>query len=105
MNYIVTRHQGAVEWLKKKGFPGEVIAHLEDEQILPGNVYIGSLPVPAIKAILNTGSRFLLLILPDITFSQRGREMTPEEMDRAGAQLLEVTKIELVPVETGTDAP
>lgn len=50
-----------------------------------------------VKAILDAGSRFLLLALPDVAYSQRGKDMTPEEMERAGAHLIEVKNIELVP--------
>lgn len=95
---IVTRHEGAVEWLRSKGYEGSVITHLEREQITGENIYIGVLPIPMVKTILDAGSRFLLLVLPDVAFSQRGMSMTPEEMDLAGAHLVEVTKIELVPV-------
>ena len=48
-----------------------------------------------VKAILDAGSRFLLLSLPDVALSQRGASMTPEEMDQAGAHLIEVKSIEL----------
>jgi CRISPR-associated protein Csx16 len=98
MIIIVTRHTGAVEWLKEKGYDGAVIPHLTEEQIAGGNLYIGSLPIPMISTILEVGSRFFLLDLPAVAFTQRGQEMTPEEMDRAGARLVEVKKIEMVPV-------
>jgi len=100
MIYIVTRHIGAVDWLRTKGYTGEVIPHLEKNQINSGNLYIGVLPVPIIKQVLDADSRFFLLVLPDIAFSQRDRKMTPEEMDQAGAHLIEVKRMELAPVET-----
>lgn len=96
--YIVTRHEGAVQWLRSKGYDGSILPHLEREQVAGGNVYIGVLPIPMVKAILDTGSRFLLLVLPDVAFSQRGRSMTPAEMDLAGAHLVEVKRIDLVSV-------
>jgi len=99
MIIIVTRHTGAVEWLKEKGYDGAVTPHLTEEQIAGGNLYIGSLPIPMISTILEVGSRFFLLDLPAVAFTQRGQEMTPEEMDRAGARLVEVKKIEMVPVK------
>ena len=73
MNYIVTRHEGAVEWLHSKGYYGNVLPHLKQEQISEGNTYIGVLPIPMVKAILDAGSRFLLLVLPDVAPSQRVR--------------------------------
>jgi putative CRISPR-associated protein (TIGR02620 family) len=99
MIYIVTRHAGAIAWLRAKGFDGEVVAHLTGNRIKPDNIYIGVLPVPVIQQILEVGSRFWLLVLPEVTLAQRDREMTPAEMDAAGARLVEVKRIETVPVE------
>lgn len=99
MNYIITRHEGAIRWLRSKGYDGVVIPHLIEGDIVEDGLYIGVLPIPLIKAILDRGSRFFLLNLPAIAFSERGNELSPEEMDRAGALLLEVRSIELVPVE------
>lgn len=99
--YIVTRHEGAVLWLRSKGYAGTVVPHLERGQIEGGNLYIGVLPIPMVKAVLDAGSRFLLLVLPGVAFSERGTSMTPEEMDLAGAHLIEVKGIDLAPVETG----
>lgn len=99
MIYIVTRHTGAVAWLRAKGFDGDIVSHLSGDTIRPGNIYIGVLPVPMIKQILDSGSRFFLLILPEVTAAQRDRELTPPEMDAAGARLVEVKGIEMVPVE------
>lgn len=99
MIYIVTRHEGAVLWLRSKGYVGSILPHLEREQIAGGNTYIGVLPIPMVKAILDAGSRFLLLVLPDMAFSQRGASMTPAEMDLAGAHLVEVKGIELAPLK------
>lgn len=99
MIYIVTRHTGAVAWLRAKGFDGEVVPHLSTDAIQPGNSYIGVLPIPMIKQILDAGSRFFLLMLPEVTAAQRERELSPPEMDAAGARLVEVKAIEMVPVE------
>jgi len=99
MIVIVTRHTGAIEWLKANGFSGEVVSHLTGDTILPGNIYIGVLPLPMIQRILDAGSRFYLLVMPEVSLAQRDREMTPGEMDAAGAKLMEVKKIEMVPVE------
>jgi CRISPR-associated protein Csx16 len=99
MIIIVTRHAGAIAWLRAKGFAGDVVTHLTRETIQPGNTYIGVLPVPIIQQILDTGSRFYLLVMPEVTLAQRDREMTPVEMDTAGARLVEVKRIEVMPVE------
>jgi len=105
MIYLVTRHNGAIEWLRTKGYDGVVEPHLERDQIIAGNLYIGVLPIPMVKEILDAGSRFFLLVLPDLAFGQRGQDMTPEQMDRAGAHLLEVQSIGLYPVDTAPPTP
>ena len=99
MIVIVIRHPGAIEWLRAKGFAGDIVSHLLTESIGPGNIYIGVLPVPMIRQILDSGSRFFLLVMPEVSLAQRDREMTPAEMDAAGAKLVEVKNIEMVPVE------
>ena len=99
MIIIVTRHPGAIEWLRANGFSGEVVSHLTADTILPGNIYIGVLPLPMIQRILDAGSRFYLLVMPEISLVQRDREMTPGEMDEAGARLIEVKHIVLEPVK------
>lgn len=99
MIYIVTRHEGVVKWLRSKGYHGTVIPHLIPKDIVQDSLYIGILPIPLIKAILDKGSRFFLLTLPDMGFSERGSELTPEEMDLAGATLTEVTRIEISAVD------
>jgi len=97
--YIVTRHEGSVQWLRSKGFEGEILPHLNREQIKGGSLYIGVLPIPLIKEILDVGSRFFLLVLPELVFSQRSRGMTADEIDQAGACLMEVKRVDLMPVE------
>ena len=99
MNIIVTRHPGAIEWLRTKGFDGVIVPHLPADTIRPGITYIGVLPIPMIQKILDTGSRFYLLVMPEVTQIQRDREMTPEEMDSAGAKLVEVKRIEMAQVD------
>ena len=99
MIYIVTRHAGAIAWLKAKHFAGVVVTHLAVDQIRSGNIYIGVLPIPMIQQILDAGSRFYLLVMPEVSLAQRDREMNPAEMDAAGAKLVEVKRIEIVPVK------
>ena len=96
---IITRHAGAIDWLRANGFAGEVVSHLAEDTISPGTIYIGVLPIPMIQRILEAGSRFFLLVMPEISLAQRDREMTPAEMTAAGAKLVEVKRIEMVPVE------
>jgi len=88
---IISRHKGAVAWIKSMGYDGEIIAQLE--KIETGITYIGTLPLSMIEKILRADSEFILLSLPDIAFSKRGKELPPAEMEKAGATLHRVKEI------------
>lgn len=90
---IITRHKGAVEWIKSRGFDGIVVEHLLEEGIEEGVTYIGVLPIQMVEKILKAGSQFVLLSLPAVAFSERGQELTPQEMSNAGATLSKISSI------------
>jgi putative CRISPR-associated protein (TIGR02620 family) len=94
--FIVTRHAGAIRWLNSSGITGEIISQWTDErtnQLVPGDLVVGVLPLPLIADVIRTGARFGLLILPAIAFSQRGQELSPEEMEHAGANVTEILSV------------
>jgi len=96
--YIVSRHQGAIEWLNKQGYWGCVIPQwsFRNTMILnQGDVVIGTLPFPTIRDIIDLGATFIYIHLPEVFFTQRGQELTPEEMDRAGALLYYIRNLEM----------
>lgn len=93
---IVSRHAGAVEWLREiKGVTGKVIPHFDEKVEVKGKKVYGTLPVHLIKEIIDNGGEFYLINLPSVAFSQRGEELTPSEMEEAGAQLLKIKEIEM----------
>lgn len=92
-NVIITRHPSAIQWLQGKGYSGRVIPELTDANIQSNTRYIGILPVSLIQKVLRKGSKFYLLQLPSVVFEHRGKELTVEEMDQAGAQLVEILEI------------
>lgn len=78
---IVARHEGAVKWLNDKGITGEVISHVSDPSVLDGNIAVGILP-------LNLAARAAevwAIDLPNLPAELRGKELSPEQMDAAGA--------------------
>jgi putative CRISPR-associated protein (TIGR02620 family) len=88
---IVTRHQGLVEWLRRNGVEGEVVTHVDDPEMLRGKDVYGMLPY-------NLGAlakSVTIVSLPSLKLEQRGKDLTPEEMDAAGATLetFSVTRI------------
>lgn len=93
MNKIVTRHKGAIKWLQAKGIKGEIIEHLTPDKIEEGDKIYGILPVPLIIEALQRRAQVYLLVLPGIAFSQRGQELTPAEMEKAGAKIIRIKSI------------
>jgi len=90
---IITRHAGAIAWIQFRGFKGTVIDHF-DGDVERGGIYVGVLPFPMIKKIIDGGAEFILLSLPALTFEKRGQELTPGEMTVAGAKLTKILSIE-----------
>lgn len=80
---IVTRHAGVVEWLRKNGVEGEVITHVADPRQIAGCHVIGTLPfhLAAAAEVVTT------IDMPMLKIEQRGKDLTPAEMDEAGASL------------------
>ena len=95
-NIIISRHTGAIAWLKSHEIEGEVMPQFVVAE--PRTTYYGMLPMPQVAQILAVGSLFYLISMPAVAFGQRGSEMTPEEMDNAGACLYRVASIKLVRV-------
>jgi len=84
---IVTRHGAAVEWLRRKGITGKVIAQATLEDV-KGKDVIGVLPY-WLGSLANSVTE---ISMPNLTLEQRQKnaqgDMSPEEMDEAGAKLV-----------------
>ena len=98
MNYLISRHAGAVEWLDSKGFDDPVlISHASSEFLASlgeSDFVFGTLPIHLACAVCSQGARFFSL---DMTVPSefRGRELTAEMMDEFGADLKEYRIYEL----------
>ena len=77
---IVSRHAGAVEWLAAHGVTGQVIAQAAPDDVR-GRIVVGNLPLHLAALALRVGS----IDLPHLAAADRGRDLTPAEMDAAGA--------------------
>ncbi len=85
--YFVSRHNGAKEWAIKQGFAQvEMVSHFDPSVISEGDVVIGTLPVNLIAEINRRGGEYQHLIL-NLSESDRGRELSAEDMDLLGARL------------------
>jgi len=82
MNIIVTRHQGAVEWLAQRGINGDVISHATAEDVRDRTVY-GMLPLH----LAAEADVVHVIDMPDMPPEARGQDLSPEQMDEYGARL------------------
>jgi len=88
---IVSRHSSAIAWLKKRGIEGEVVSQIDSsliETLQKDDEVYGILPTHLALQILERGVKVFLLQLPNVVFEQRGKELSPEEMEEAGAKIL-----------------
>lgn len=88
---IVTRHAGAVEWLRQKGYTGEVIDHIDSPSQVTGKIVIGNVPLHLAAVALQVWAINMLNLRPD----QRGKDLSPTEMDNAGAEIHKYRVIDL----------
>jgi len=91
---IVTRHKGAIQWLKRRGFRGGILSHLDPDKIQDGETIVGVLPITLVKQLLDKQCTVYILQLPNVPQKLRGQELTPEMMDRFGAKLFKVVQLE-----------
>jgi CRISPR-associated protein Csx16 len=87
---LVTRHAGAIDWLRQQGFDTtERRDHLDKatmDSLTAEDTIIGSLPVHLAAAVCDTGAKFIYLQI-DIPYSRRGEELSDEDMEQYGARL------------------
>lgn len=79
---IVTRHAGLVEWLARRGITGEVKAQATAEDVR-GKIVYGVLPLH----LAALAAEVWTVDMPDLAPDQRGKDLSPAEMDAAGATL------------------
>ncbi len=88
MRYIITRHAGAIEWLRNNGIEGEIRSSLsgEPDYLRPGDEVVGGLPPLLLHRVMQ--HRAVPFVVQFPVGTPRGREMTAEEMDKFGAKLI-----------------
>ena len=94
---IVTRHEAAVEWLRKsypEGAAGEVtrIGHMDwrvIERLRPGDKVIGVLPIHLVAELTRRGVTYFGISIPNLPKGMRGTELSADEMEQFGAHLTE----------------
>ncbi len=86
--WLVSRHAGALEWLRRRGVRGQIVRHLDPERVRTGDVVVGVLPVALAAEVCARGGRFIALEV-EVPEEWRGRELSAEELERLGARLVE----------------
>ncbi|WP_404299505.1 CRISPR-associated protein Csx16 [Halomonas sp.] len=90
---MVSRHAGALEWLRCQGIePDHFVAHLEGQVLTPGDIVIGTLPLHLACWVCEQGAEYWHLSL-DIPARWRGHELTSEQMNACQARF-ECFKVE-----------
>lgn len=85
--WFVSRHPGAVDWVRAQGFPiDRQVNHLEPSEVEVGDTVIGSLPVNLVALICARGARYLHLTL-DLPPSLRGQELSFDDLIRLQTRL------------------
>ena len=79
---IITRHRGAVEWLRRAGITGAVLEHATPADVT-GQDVVGVLPLH----LAALAASMAVIDLPQLLLEQRGKDLSAEEMDAAGATL------------------
>src|SRR5690625_911713 len=85
--WFVSRHQGAIEWVKRYGPPvHRFVSHLCLDEIKPGDRVLGTLPVNLAAKVCRLGATYWHLAL-ELPSDQRGQELSAETLKELGASL------------------
>ena len=86
--YFISRHAGAIEWARRRpwGARAEFIAHLDAHRVAPGDIVIGTLPVHLAEQVCARRGRYIHLLINQ-SENSRGRELTADDLEAAGACL------------------
>jgi CRISPR-associated protein Csx16 len=86
--YLVTRHNGAIEWLQKQGIQVDVqLDHLTDlSPFHAGDIVVGILPL-ALIGLLNQRGVIYLHLSVMLPFECRGKELTFDMLEQFEARL------------------
>lgn len=99
--WFVSRHAGALEWLRRRGMAVDATTpSLDAAAIAPGDVVIGTLPAHVAGEVCAHGGRYFHIAM-DVPLSLRGGELTAADMERHNARLEEyrVERVENQPMD------
>lgn len=87
--YLISRHPGAVHWMRIHGHAFDVHReHLDIAEIAPGDSIIGTLPINLAAEVCEKGAYYVHLSLR-LPRDARGQELSASELNDYGATLQE----------------
>ncbi|MBB5015891.1 CRISPR-associated protein Csx16 [Rehaibacterium terrae] len=86
--WLVSRHPGAIAWLRSRGIQANEVRHLDHEQVMPGDEVFGTLPLHVAAAVCSRGARVFCLTM-DLPAELRGQELDLQTMERLNVRLEE----------------
>lgn len=87
--WFVSRHPGAIDWLEQSGLVvNRIVDHIVSDEVAPGDIVYGVLPLHIISDICSKGARFFALDF-ELSPSQRGKDLTKSELDILNCKLQE----------------
>lgn len=95
-HWLVSRHQGAIDFINSLGIEiHQQVPHLNLEEVNPGDVIYGTLPIHLAAEVCAKGARYLHLTL-NLPFELRGKEISLADLHLANPKLEEfkVIKVE-----------
>lgn len=91
--WLVSRHPGAQEWLRRQGLQGAVRAHLQPGEVGPGDCVIGTLPLHRVLELGRIGARYVHLQV-EVPAALRGMELDADQLQALGARLVPLRVLE-----------
>ncbi len=94
--YFISRHTGAKDWISTQGIAIDKIqSHLDINDINAGDTVIGTLPIQLVAEVCQRGAKYFHLTL-NLPEHLRGKDLSPADMDSAGAKLEQFTAEKII---------
>ena len=104
MRYLVSRHPGTLEWFARQGLAiDKQVTHFDPQNIQPGDEVVGILPIQLAAQVCEKGGRYFHLQL-DVPFELRGQELSAQQLDELGAQVVEYYVKRVLPADKSVEA-
>lgn len=88
-NWFVSRHAGAREWAQAQSLKiDRWTAHLRIEDVAPGDIVMGTIPLEAAASLCSKGARVFALCM-DLSADLRGQELSASLMTALHCRLVE----------------